>query len=390
MRFYLKKIANPFTIFAIAWGLTLSLYTFGWATILPELDANLIIMLSIAIILFALTGFIFGRLQLSSKRIQPAESNIKWFLLINTTLWFLNFAYSGIPLLKGVREDAFGIPTVIVLTVSINSFTSVYCYYLFLVSRNRKYLWYALYCIMFFLLQYSRGYVLMSMITMFLVWLNFKNPRFNFKTLSYFVLAFLSISFLFGVMGNLRTNAVLVGEGGDDEGYSSKIILLIGEPSDSFVEGPIPDEYFWSYLYITSPLGNLQYNISQYSPEFFANVGPLIVNEMLFDSISNRYNSLVHEYRKKPDLVVPTLTVCTVLAGSYLYAGWGGMIFLLLVLWGFAVIYTVFAMQHPLGLIGISILSMIYFFSIFDNMFTITALSSQLFLPFLAKLSLKK
>ncbi|MEO6148922.1 MAG: hypothetical protein ABIP28_02135 [Mucilaginibacter sp.] len=369
------------------------MYTLRWSDILPELDDDLMYFIMGFSAVFAICGFLFNRVKFSTEPISPESSRIRVFLLTNTIIWLMNFAYSGIPLLKGIRTDDFGIPTVIVLAVSLNSFTSVYCFYLYLVSNKRKYIFYVVYCMGIFLLEYSRGYVLMSMLSMFFVWINFKNPKLSILNLVFIAVAFLGMSFLFGVLGNIRTAAAIAAEderGIYDNTYTNDNILLVGEATDEFQQNIVPSEYFWTFLYMTSPIGNLQFNITRVTPDFIDNAGLLIINEVLFDSISNRYNAMTDSFRKKPELITLALTVCTTLVGPYLYAGWGGMILMLFVLLIFPLLYTVLIIRNPLGIIGLSTLSMIYFFLIFDNMFTITALGTQLFFPMIAMAIRKK
>ncbi|RYY00570.1 oligosaccharide repeat unit polymerase, partial [bacterium] len=377
MRISLKKLVNPYVIFAFSWALCLFLYSYRWSDMLPELDDDLVYFIIGFSVIFGLAGFVFNTVKFSTEIITPEKSNIRAFLIVDTIVWFLNFAFSGIPLLQGVRSEDFGIPTVIVLAVSLNSFTSVYCFYLYQISKKKKYILYVFYCMFLFLLAYSRGYVLMSMLTMFFVWIYLKNPKLTVLNLVFIIVAFLSVSFMFGVVGNIRTTASIVSVSEDSEPndeYTNDNILLLGDATEEFVQNPVPSEFFWTYLYITSPIGNLQYNITRKTPDFIENAPLLIVNEVLFDSISNRINTMTASVRKKPELITPALTVCTTLVGPYLYAGWGGMIFMIFVLFMFPLIYTLIVIRNPLAIIGLSTLSMIYFFLIFDNMFTITAL----------------
>ncbi|RVU00930.1 oligosaccharide repeat unit polymerase [Mucilaginibacter limnophilus] len=392
MGFYFRKFVNPHSIFALSWALCLLLYSLRWALILPDLEDSLIILMISFILVFGLTGFIMGKVKFTPKIIKPEDSSINLLLIINSLLWLINFGYSGLPFIKGVRDDDFGVPFVIVLATAFNSFLSVYCMYLYLVSNKKKYLLYIVYCLAIFLLEYSRGYVVMSVTSMFFLWINLKNPRFNFRVIALVLSGALLIAYLFGVIGNLRIDAGIAEydtTGTFDNSYSSKSIMVLGEASDDFQSNNIPGEFFWGYLYMTSPIGNLQHNLFSEPPGFLENIGPMLIHEVLFDSFSKRVDALMGTYRKAPELIVAALTVCTALAGPYIYAGWGGMIVYLIIIWLFAIIYTFVMSKQPLGVIGVSILSTIFFFLIFDNMFTITALGLQLFFPLLGSFKLK-
>lgn len=382
MKFNLKKIANPYTAFAVSWFLCLILYSLGWSDIFPPITLKLFIFLSALILLFAITGFFFNRIPFATPKLS-ARLSPTILLVVNGILFSFNFFYSGIPLLTGTRMDDFGIPTVIVIATTLNSFTSVYCFYSFLHTRRKRYLLYILICFGFFIMAFSRGNIMMSLVTMFFLWLNVKLPNLNIKKLLGIVCSVLLVMYLFGVAGNYRTiNDISRQEQSFDDSYNSNVILGLGQASDSFRNSIVPGEFFWTYLYITSPLSNLQYNINKNSPSFsLGGLFYIFVDDLLFDTVSKRVDSVLGRTPRDPDLIVEQLTVPTTLAGSYNYAGWGGMTFFMIFFWLFPFIYSLFIIKNPLGIIGISTLCTVYFFSIFDNMFILTGLTFQIFYP---------
>jgi hypothetical protein len=189
--------------------------------------------------------------------------------------------------------------------------------------------------------------------------------------------------YAFGVAGNYRTVKDISSYSTTFDGrYSSDIILNIGQATDSFRGNIIPGEFFWSYLYITSPLSNLQYNINKGVPPVTArNLILMINNEIVFDAISKRINGLFGAEKLMPDLIVSQLTVCTTLAGSYLYAGWLGMAVFIAFFAVLPILYLFLINKNPLGVIGLAVMCTIYALSIFDNMLTITGLSIQILYP---------
>ncbi|MGI4021468.1 MAG: O-antigen polymerase [Janthinobacterium lividum] len=383
MKLQLKSIANPYTIFSISWLLCLMLYSFGWTDIFPKLSTTLIIFLVVLICLFSITGLIFNKLNLYTIAKKPLLINSTALLTINIGLYALNFFYSGIPILNGVRDDNFGIPTVIVLSTTLNCFTSIYCFYLFMQTRSKKFLLYSVFCLSFFVLAFSRGNIMMSIITMFFLWINIKLPNLTIKKFLGIISGILLVMYLFGVAGNYRTiNDLNTQNPKFDKAYNSNVILAIGGASDSFKSSIVPGEFFWTYLYITSPLSNLQYNITKNKPSFTLNgVMYTVIDEILPDAVSKKINDLLGRKRRGADLIVDQLTVPTALTGSYNYAGWGGIAIFLIVFWLFGFIYTFLVLKNPLGIIGMSTLCTVYFFSIFDNMFTLTGLMLQLIFP---------
>lgn len=190
----------------------------------------------------------------------------------------------------------------------------------------------------------------MSIITMFFLWINIKLPNLTFKKFLGIISGILLVMYLFGVAGNYRTiNDLNTQDPKFDKTYNSNIILAIGGASDSFKSNIVPGEFFWIYLYITSPLSNLQYNITKNKPSFTLNgVMYIIIDEILLDAVSKKVDDLLGRKRRGADLLVDQLTVPTALTGSYNYAGWGDSIIFkyFLVLW----IYIYFScIEQPVG-----------------------------------------
>ena len=384
MNFDIKKLANPYTAFAISWFLCLVLYAMGWSDIFPPLTLKLFFFLSSLIVLFGCTGIFFNRLSFPTPRL-PGHFNYERLFIINILLYGSNFLYSGIPLLNGARADDFGIPTIIVIATTLNCFTSVFGFYYLLLTRQKRFLLYVSICLILFVMAFSRGNIMMSMVTMFFLWINVKLPILNVKKALIIGSGLVLVMYLFGVAGNYRTiNGIVKEQPGFDNSYNSKVILGLGQATDSFNNSFIPGEFFWTYLYITSPLSNLQYNINKNLPQFTVTGAiHILTDELLFDAVSKRIDDILGRKRADPDLIVEQLTVPTTLAGSYNYGGWNGMTFFMVIFWLFPLVYSLLIAKNPLGVIGLSTLCTVYFFSIFDNMFILTGLTFQIFYPIL-------
>ena len=388
MNFSIKKIANPYSAFAIAWLVCLLLYALHWADIFPALSGKLFAFLALMIAIFGITAFVFNKIPFPSPRL-PVRTFHRQLLVISTMLFMANFLYSGVPLLQGgTRELDFGVPTVIVFTVTLNSFTCVYCFYLYLLSGRKRFLVYVFICLSLFLLMFSRGNIMMTLVTMFFLWINVKRPAMNVKGLVGILAGLLLVMYLFGVAGNIRTiNDIRNREPDFDNSYNSEVIMGLSGASETFRTSIIPGEFFWTYLYVTSPLSNLQYNVNIHSPGLtLRGMFYILIDELMFDTVSKRADSLLNRQRPDPELIVDQLTVTTTLTGSYNYAGWGGMVFFMAALWFFPFLYSLFILNNPLGIIGISTLSTVFVFSIFDNMFILTGLTLQIVYPLLMHL----
>lgn len=392
MKIYVRNIANsPHMVFIISWSLCILLYSLHYAGFMPALSYDLFLFLVCFIILFGMTSFFLYKINFTIKFTAPVNINYGLLLIVNSILYLPNFIYSGVPALSGVRPDSFGIPGVMIFATSFNAFTCICCYYMFLTTRKKRLLIYCVYCLSLFFLVISRGFVVMTLVTMFFLWLNVKMPALTPFKITAIIIGIVGALYAFGVAGNIRTRDALadISKSKDSEvsdevniEYSSEPLFEIGDPQGPFKE-KIPGEFFWSYLYLTSPLGNLQYNINiSHPPITEDSFWLVVVNETTFDFIAKRYNARIKGYeRKTPELLIANLTVSTALAGSYATAGWWGMFYVMVMYWLFPIIYILITARNPLAIIGVSVLSTIYLFSTFDNMFILSGLSLQIFYP---------
>jgi hypothetical protein len=196
----------------------------------------------------------------------------------------------------------------------------------------------------------------------------------------------LAILIGFGVLGNVRSSQA------ESTTDLNDVILNIGEAKPDFVDSAIPKEYFWSYLYIASPLANLQLNVDERQPDYSVSNALQYVNgELNFDFISKRI--FAHYNITKPDnlLIAPFLTVGTVYSTSYSYLGWCGMSVTFLFLMAMTFLYLlIMKPQNPYFSTGLAILNTFLLFCIFDNMFAFSPLSFQLVYPIVMSLKFKK
>lgn len=168
--------------------------------------------------------------------------------------------------------------------------------------------------------------------------------------------------------------------------YSEHIILKIGQAKHSFIESSIPKEFFWFYLYASSPLANLQNNIDniRHNNIDVINFFEFFNNEILPDFISKRINELLNLEKATFVLIDPNFNVSTVYTGSFFYLSWLGLIFMAIFILGFPLVYmSILSKKNLLNVSGIAILNTLYIFLIFDNMFSFSGLSFQLIYPLL-------
>ncbi|MBK0381144.1 O-antigen polymerase [Mucilaginibacter segetis] len=385
---------NPFFIYILGFSLALIVYQLDWSYLYPKLT------LALLAFLFA-TFFISGALGLyvhrkgvlrfyEYKNRLPVNS---WIIAI-TIGYILNFVYAGhipmVAILKNQDIDyfEFGIPTFYVILSTFTSFFTVYLFKCYMVEKNKKYLFQCFYLLIFPILVFNRGAVLINLSSIFFVYL-FSYKKSKLKIYFRVVLIVFIVLMGFGILGNLRTSNQI------DKNKTqelSEIMLNLGEAKPDFVNSSIPKEYFWSYLYISSPLANLQINIDDRPIDYsISNILGYMNGELNFDFISKRLASIFNTVKPDNKLIAPFLTVGTVYSTSYSYLGWLGMCITFLFLMGVTFLYLIIMKpQNPYFSTGLAILNTFLLFCIFDNMFFFSGLSFQLVYPVLLSLKLKR
>ena len=395
MRLNLKTFANPYLMFTLIWTFALVLYLFGWSERFPALSLGLISFLILAILSHFMLALITGKSGFFKYRelTKLTISQHNYLFLLNLFTWLLNFAYSGIPIIKILQGENydyrdFGMPSVVVFTMSFNSFLCVYFYHIFLCSKQKKYLVYIGICFFFYIVIFSRGLIMMTGMSMFFLWLAHTKKKIGIKFFAGLAAIVLLITFLFGFAGNIRTEQLIASQTGAASSYKNTTILTIGSASQNFRESLVPNEFFWSYIYIASPISNLQYNVDNKPSADYSltNIIAFAVNEFSFDFIAKRVDNALNITPAKALLVVDELTVSSIFAESFRYLGWVGVVCMLLFMLVFPLSYlSLIGGNSEFIPISFAIITSIYFFSFFDNMIVYSGLGLQVVYPFLIK-----
>jgi hypothetical protein len=393
---------NPWYVHIIVFCISLVTYTFSWSFLYPAV--------SIQLLLFFVGSFLLNFLVGSSHKGKfvynqaTHDGTVENATRLICFLWSLEFAYhGGIPLLKvlsGVQYDytGFGIPTLSVFTFTFTSFLCVYSFHLYLSTKSKKYLIFWLINLLPGILIVSRGTFLVNVASCMFVYLL---KRFNGEKLTkfsslkrginvsltnvfYAALLVLFISFSFGYVGNIRNASAF----NMDRDQSDALILQMGGATENFIESPIPKEFFWSYLYISSPLANLQYNIDYFQSKSvnILDTPLLIIDAFTPDFIAKRINEWMGRAILTTLLITPEMTVPTIYTKSFIHFSWIGMFLMAGFMLIFPKIYLNFLPKEShLYVSAIAILNTMYFFMIFDNMFTFSGVLLQLLYPIILR-----
>lgn len=377
---------NPFFAYLFSFGVALLVYLLGWSELYPSLTIGLVSFLFITFLIhFILGRDLRKREQITFKPLQKNERSPLFITLFIYLLWTMEFFYEGgIPLLKIILKQPynyrlFGIPSLHVFAVTFSSFYTIYLFQLFLSNKSKRIL--SLYSLNLIaaILIYNRGMLIFNLISSCFLYLTFleKISLKKFTILAFLVIPFL---FLFGLLGSFRSSREA------KEPYNNENFMEIGKASPEFKESIVPKEYFWAYIYISSPLANLQKNINEYplQPVSFQNLAEMINSELLPDFLSKRITRFFQLEQPVDKRIPGPFNASTVYSQSYSYAGWTGMLSMTLVVISIPLLFL--KLLPPTSVFFLSgwvILCTMYLFLAFDNTIKFTGLSFQLAYPLL-------
>ena len=379
-------LGSPFIWYSFSWVIVIGLYELEWTDLYPSLSSELLIFLSFTTLISMILGYLYRERSIFI----PLESPLNYFGVVmkTTTILYLSIVIECIysrsfPIrdyIAGTADEQsyqdFGVPffhVIVVNSLLLLFFFSSYCYLSIDTLKNR-FITPVILSLIAPLLFMSRGTMLFMIFGFFLVFL-LSRKRIGKMMLLKLSAAFLLILYLFGLTGNLRLN--------DPDG---EYIMEIGGATDSFKDSKIPTEFFWSFLYIATPIGNLQNTIDSkviYDPD---ETGPtaLLANAILPKFIGKRLEVKMDDEEKYR--VVNALIVGTTYFEPYIIWGWWGMIVVFIVMMLYCIIMLrLIPVDSIFNVPLLCVLSTMTFFSLFDNMIVFMAIFPQLVLIYLFK-----
>src|SRR5579859_2824667 len=377
---------NPYVFYIAGFGLSLLVYQFGWSEVYPPLSASLIIFLTGTIMAHLLMA-LFWKMKSRAKK-NPAELpvNLKlnpWLVTgVIYLCWSADFLYEGgIPLVKMMLNipydyKVFGVPMLHVFNVTFASFYCIYLLYYFLITKDKALL--VLYVINMAsaLLIYSRSMLFFNLASSFFLYLLCLD-KLPYRKIILGAPLIILIFYFFGVIGTIRVSFE------SHTQYDKNSFLDNGRATAQFRDSALPKEFFWPYIYISSPVANLQVNVNTYpvKPITIRRVLEYINNEWLFESISKRVNKVIGAEREGEYTIKEPFNVSTVYSRSFSYLGWVGIIAMGLFVLAVPLLYRNIIANNPYEMIALSILCTTYLFLAYDNTIRLMALGFQLVYP---------
>lgn len=298
---------------------------------------------------------------------------------IPAIFFIVEFAvFRTVPLLAYLLGNAdsdlyqeFGVPFIHVIAVNLFLVLGFFSFQCFVLAAESKLKISFLKLFLFILLSLAtlmNRAVLMYMIIGAIILFCFVKKKVA-KYIGSIGLVMFGILFLFGLLGNIRN-------GGDNERGKAYMNNLC-EVTPEFEKSIVPTEFLWPYIYITSPLSNVQYTVNRTHPEVtLENTMSLIINECCPMLISKRLNI----ERKTGKLIISNLNVGSVYMNAYACLGWFGLIAMFAFMFFFVEINLLLVPRNNVFFLTLLILiSLIVMFNIFDNMFIFSGIVPAVF-----------
>ena len=243
-----------FRLYSYIWLVVLILYSFGWSDFSGQLDINLFFFILITVTISLIIGFHYRKIN--AKKLKSPYKFTTLITCLVCLCFIANFIYSRqVPLFNVLRGgssyvDNPGIPGLypIVLTFSLYwFFYLVYC----LLSFGGRYFIDAGLIFLCIFSVFSRSMLLFCVLGAAIEWfLLHKKIRHKVLWMCLGIVAAIVVVYMFGVLGNIR------------QGYAWNDCSYI-EYLGKFHNWPkwLSKQFMWGYLYIITPLANLNYNV---------------------------------------------------------------------------------------------------------------------------------
>ncbi|AOE89385.1 oligosaccharide repeat unit polymerase [Ralstonia solanacearum] len=359
-------MVNPFIVYILAFGGTLLAYGFDWSTLYPRLSGDVVsFFIWTFLAALPLAAVVWPRLACVRRRKSALPG---WMTKAMVVGMIADIAYAGgIPLFmvaagSDFDYSQFGIPTFHVILVTFSSAYAAVRFSDFLISRRTRYLVDALIPLAFSVLTFTRGTAMMSLIAFGFIWLSHHGmPR--LRSMIVGVVLGIGALYAFGVLGDIR---------------SPGAIEEVGQPSSAFKKSIVPTPYLWTYIYVTSPLANLQ-NTVDAGERPNGSAVQFAAAELVPDFIGKRILEAMDVPREDVARVAPTLNAASIYARAFSYMGWVGAAIMFFALAGVVGVFTWLLGGSSYAVPAIATLNTLVLLCIFENMLSFTGMVMQLF-----------
>lgn len=375
-------LRSPFVVYIAAFGSVLALYQLGWSAVYPPITSDLLLFFAVTFLAAAVMAVLTWPAAADGSYSPALLPPIVGFIVVATFAGEIVLA-GGIPLVQIIGGAKFY--TLEASATHLHAFVlwsvfSTIRFADFVYTRRWRYLFEASLPVIFYGLMVYRGPALICLVSWaFVFMIRHRGLRFR-----YWVLgggAVLGILFVNGIIGDIRSP-------GQD--------VTVGKPSDTFVTSGVPRTYYWSYLYATVAMANLQLQVERLPPGQ-GSAEEFIATELIPDTLSRRIVPLLNEKVHIPGSLISRdqlyswaqpqvsrgLNISTIFGRAYGYFGWLGAAIMFIALCAFIVFYLMLIRTSPYRVPCLALLNTLVVFCLFNNMLASAAMLPLLVLPLL-------
>lgn len=376
-----RAAKSPFVAPCLWITVSLSLYQLRWSELYAPLQLTLTIFLVAVVVSFAAFA-----LRGDSGLVKSASWPTRRLPLIAITLYFVAAfaANGGIPVVMialGQPYDiyGFGIPNLHVVMLAFTSYHALRYLRSALVSRRK---WeFAAYFYILVVVGMMASRSALSFIVFASLIMLLRAFRLNAWRSLAGVAVLVGFLWGFGQFGNARLAYQV--EQATGQVAREDVVLIYAQATPSFRDTGLDPAWMWSYLYLSSPLANLNAAFEDASGSACGetcDLDGLILYEMVPDVVGARVAAAldVAPFDKETFLVKADVNASTAFGSAVGYAGMLGAAMLATWMLLVVVASTRVLRESPLREEGLAILSTILFFSFFENMISYSPLSLQL------------
>lgn len=379
---------NAFTTYAVIFLLSITLYNSDIAYSLLPLSDNTKLLILITSAISLLWGSYFTIIFKKKTINQNIPTSLFFYI---EKLFFLSLFLTAIQIilqpnlpiieaLKGAEShkyfvSSYGVPLLFPILLNLLMITAILYSYLLLqnFSNRKKLISRIIFSFLILFVFFSRGTIALTLISIFFLYLNNMNKS-NFRIIYLLIFGLVSV-YLFGLMGNVRVQ-------------DSNFILRIAGVNSELFQKKIPSEFFWTYIYITSPLSNLEFTVITSSHHQF-NFISLFSFDMLPDLISKYFIDL-SSWRLYRPIVIDAFTVGTIYARPIFNSGIFGAYIIFFVLLFFLTLIYLIKINSSILQVYNSLLCTFSFICIFTNPLVFTGTILPLVILFIFEFFLRR
>lgn len=312
---------NYLYMYSFIWGSILILYQLGWSSLNTPLHPILFGFFVVTIIVSALLGYKYRFLFEKPERFRRLPKLPNAYLIVITVCTAIGLFQLGyIPILNLITGNldygqllATGGSIFRTLSIVGSIFGSVYQFAVYLEKRSKRDLLHLVIFLIIISLYSSRSNWMICLFCFFGIFISKYAHNWNCKYTLLIVLLAILVFWLFGVYGNIRS-----GGSWKDSSY----IYIYGRLNGCW-PALLPRQFGWAYIYLTSPLANLNFNFVNYSQGTSIDV----VN-FIYDFLPMFLAKRLPLYSQaQAQLVVPYLTVSSVWTNYLVHLGYLGLVF---------------------------------------------------------------